>query len=52
MVHLGAVVGFMKIHTDYDRFKKQLDTIAPTYPEVPGLFDKPDDWEIPETKRK
>jgi hypothetical protein len=44
LVHLGTVVGLMKIHTDYDAFKKQLDAIAPPYPDKPGLFDNPDDW--------
>jgi P63C domain len=46
LVHLGAVVGLMKLHTDYSAFEKQLDVIAPTYPEVPGLFDDPKDWEL------
>ncbi|HTU21301.1 MAG TPA: P63C domain-containing protein [Gemmataceae bacterium] len=45
LVHLGTVVGLMKVHTDYDAFEKQLDTIAPVYPETPGLFDDPSDWE-------
>lgn len=45
LVHLGTVVGLMKLHTDYDKFEKQLDTIAPIYPETPGLFDDPKDWE-------
>lgn len=44
LLHLGTVVGLMKVHTNYEVFKKQLDTIAPPYPEVPGLFDNPDDW--------
>jgi general stress protein YciG len=47
LLHLGTVVGFMKINTDYDAFKAQLDTVAPVYPETPGLFDDPDDWESP-----
>lgn len=47
LVHLGIVVGLMKIHTDYDKFEKQLDTIAPIYPESPGLFDDPKDWDAP-----
>jgi hypothetical protein len=34
----------MKIHTDYAVFEKQLDEIAPIYPETPGLFDDPEDW--------
>jgi hypothetical protein len=45
LVHLGTVVGIMKLHTNYDEFKKQLDQIAPTYPEYPGLFDDPSDWD-------
>ena len=46
LVHLGTVVGVMKLHkdNDYDTFVKQLDTIAPVYPEHPGLFDDPNDW--------
>ena len=45
LVHLGTVVGLMKLHTKYEDFERQLDTIAPIYPEVPGLFDDPKDWE-------
>ncbi len=45
LVHLGTVVGLMKIHTDYKAFEHQLDQIAPVYPESPGLFDNPADWE-------
>jgi len=47
LVHLGAVVGLMKIHTDYKKFERQLDEIAPIYPETPGLFDDPKDWDVP-----
>jgi hypothetical protein len=47
LLHLGTVVGLMKINTDYDAFHKQLDAIAPIYPESPGLFDDPKDWERP-----
>jgi len=47
LLHLGTVVGLMKIHTDYDAFHRQLDTIAPVYPENPTLFDDPKDWELP-----
>jgi len=47
LLHLGTVVGLMKLHTDYDAFHKQLDSIAPVYPETPGLFDDPKDWELP-----
>ena len=28
--------------------EKQLDQIAPIYPESPGLFDDPKDWEEPQ----
>jgi hypothetical protein len=45
LLHLGTVVGLMKIHDDYDTFVKQLNKIAPVYPEKPGLFDDPKDWE-------
>jgi hypothetical protein len=45
LVHLGTVVGLMKLHTNYEEFEKQLDTVAPIYPEIPGLFDDPKDWE-------
>jgi hypothetical protein len=45
LVHLGTVVGIMKINTDYDAFEKQLDQIAPIYPADPTLFDNPDDWD-------
>jgi hypothetical protein len=37
----------MKIHTSFDAFKKQLDVVAPPYPENPGLFDDATDWETP-----
>jgi hypothetical protein len=47
LLHLGTVVGLMKIHTDYDAFHKQLNAIAPVYPDEPGLFDDPKDWEKP-----
>lgn len=47
LVHLGIVVGLMKIHTNYDAFEKQLNEIAPIYPESPGLFDNPRDWDEP-----
>src|ERR1700693_2636328 len=36
LVHLGTVVGIMKLHTDYDAFEKQLDQVAPIYPDHPG----------------
>ena len=47
LVHLGTVVGLMKIHTDYEAFEKQLNAIAPIYADSPGLFDDPKDWEVP-----
>jgi len=47
LLHLGMVVGLMKLHTDYDAFHKQLNQIAPIYPENPTLFDDPKDWEMP-----
>jgi hypothetical protein len=52
LVHLGMVVGLMKINTDYKTFEHQLDEIAPIYPEEPGLFDNPKDWEDPEIVNK
>jgi hypothetical protein len=48
LVHLGTVVGLMKIHTDYKALHRQLDQIAPVYEETPGLFDNPKDWEEPD----
>ena len=45
LIHLGTVVGLMKVHTSYEAFVRQLDDIAPVYPEHPGLFDDPKDWE-------
>jgi hypothetical protein len=45
LVHLGTVVGLMKLHAEYGAFEKQLNEIAPVYPETPGLFDDPKDWE-------
>jgi hypothetical protein len=47
LLHLGTVVGLMKIHTDYDEFHAQLDKIAPVFPDSPGLFDDPKDWDVP-----
>jgi hypothetical protein len=47
LLHLGTVVGLMKIHTDFDKFHAQLDKIAPVYPDDPTLFDDPRDWDIP-----
>jgi hypothetical protein len=45
LLHLGIVVGLMKVNTTYDVFEKQLDEAAPIYPDSPGLFDDPKDWE-------
>jgi hypothetical protein len=47
LLHLGMVVGLMKMNTDYDVFHKQLDRISPQYPKDPTLFDDPKDWEKP-----
>ena len=47
LVHLGLVVGIMKINTNYEVFERQLDQIAPIYPDTPGLFDNPKDWDEP-----
>lgn len=47
LIHLGIVIGTMKTHTNYEDFEKQLNSIAPVYPEYPGLFDDPNDWEVP-----
>jgi hypothetical protein len=48
LVHLGTIVGLMKIHTDYKKFERQLEEIAPIYGETPGLIDNPKDWEVPD----
>lgn len=48
LLHLGMVIGLMKLHTDYEEFHKQLDTIARVYPDEPGLFDDPKDWDAPQ----
>jgi hypothetical protein len=45
LVHLGTVIAVMKQHTDYNQFERALGDIAPIYPETPGLFDDPKDWE-------
>jgi hypothetical protein len=47
LVHLGTVVGLMKIHNDFKAFERQLGQIAPVYDKTPGLFDDPKDWEEP-----
>ncbi|HYJ05390.1 MAG TPA: P63C domain-containing protein [Chthoniobacterales bacterium] len=48
LVHLGQVVAIMKLHTDYEKFERQLDMVVPIYADQPGLFDNPKDWEEPE----
>jgi hypothetical protein len=45
LVHLGTVVGIMKLHKDYDAFEKQLDQVAAIYPENPTLFHDPKDYD-------
>jgi len=45
LLHLGTVVGLMKANTDYDEFYKLLNRVAPVYPDSPGLFDDPEEWE-------
>jgi hypothetical protein len=45
LVHHGTVIAVMKQHTEYEKFEKALDLIAPIYPDQPGLFDDPKDWE-------
>jgi hypothetical protein len=47
LVHIGVVIGTMKRHSAYEAFEKDLNNIAPIYPEYPGLFDNPKDWELP-----
>ena len=49
---MGTIVGLMKLNTDYDTFHKQLDTVVPIYPDEPGLFDDPKDWEKPQTSSR
>ncbi len=45
LLHLGTVIAVMKQHTNYEQFEKALEKVAPIYPETPGLFDDPKDWE-------
>ncbi len=45
LLHLGTVAGPMTANTDYDAFYKQLNYVAPIYPDTPGLFDDPQEWE-------
>jgi len=45
LLHMGTVVGLMKLNSDYETFHKQLDAVSPIYPDTPGLFDDPKDWE-------
>jgi len=49
LLHLGGVVTLMKQHKTYEDFERELNKIAPVYPEAPGLFDNPEDWEAPAT---
>lgn len=49
LLHLGTVIAVMKQHTDYEKFERALEQVAPIYPEVPGLFDDPKQWEDPTT---
>jgi hypothetical protein len=37
LLHLGTVAGLMKLNDEHDKFKKQLDEVAPFYPATPGL---------------
>ena len=46
-MHLGTVTGLMKLNTDYEVFHKQLDVVAPVYPDERGLFDDRKDREMP-----
>lgn len=48
LVHLGTVIGFMKTNSTYEAFERQLDMVARIYPDQPGLFDDPKDWDDPE----
>jgi hypothetical protein len=45
LLHLGTVIAVMKQHTKYDDFERALEKVAQIYPETPGLFDDPKDWE-------
>jgi len=45
ILHLGKVVGLMMLSDNYDAFRAELNKIAPLYPEIPGLFDDPKEWE-------
>lgn len=47
LLHLGTVVGLMKVNNNYEAFERQLDQVAHIYPDAPGLFDDPKDWEDP-----
>jgi P63C domain len=47
LIHLGTVVTVMKQNTNYEIFERELEKVAPVYPDVPGLFDDPKDWEQP-----
>ena len=45
LFHIGKVTSYMEMHDDYDTFEKVLSRRLPIYPETPGLFDDPKDWE-------
>jgi len=47
LVQVGTAIGFMKTNKSYEAFLAQLDIASPVYPEYPGLFDNPDDWDQP-----
>ncbi len=45
LLHLGTVITVMKQHTNYEEFERALEQVAPIYPDTPGLFDDPKEWE-------
>lgn len=49
LLHLGTVTAIMKQHNTYEEFERSLDLIAPIYPDYPGLFDNPEDWDPPQS---
>jgi hypothetical protein len=48
-VHIRCSDISLAIHQRYSGPYKQLDSIAPVYPDEPGLFDDPKDWGTPKT---
>jgi hypothetical protein len=50
LVHLGTVIGLMKVNANYAEFEQQLNAVAPVYPADPGLFDNPDEWDASKFK--